>query len=46
MKVLRGDEWGIKGDLVLKERKVYVPKNDVLRLEVIWLHYDILVARY
>ena len=24
---LRGDEWEIEGDLVLKERKVYIPKN-------------------
>jgi len=43
---LRGNEWQIEGDLVLKEGKVYVPKNEELRAEVIQLHYDILVAGY
>jgi len=32
---MRSDEWKIEGDLVLKERKMYVPKNKKLRLEVI-----------
>jgi len=44
VKELRGNEWKIEGDLVLKERKVYVPKDEELRVEVIWLHYDILAA--
>jgi len=26
---------------VLKEGKVYVPKDKELRVEVIWLHYDV-----
>jgi len=26
---------------VLKEGKIYVPKNEVLRVEIIWLHHDI-----
>jgi len=26
--------------------KVYVLKNEKLRVEIIWLHHDILVARY
>ena len=30
----------MKGDLVLKERKVYIPKNEELRMEIIWLHHD------
>ena len=29
---------------MLKEGKVYVPKDEELRAEIIWLHYDILVA--
>ena len=41
VKELRGNEWKIEGDLVLKEGKVYVPKNKELRTEVIWLHHDI-----
>ena len=43
---LRDDEWEIKGELVLKEEKVYVPKNEELRIEVIWLYHDIPVAGY
>ena len=35
VKVLRGNEWEIERDLVLKREKVYVQKNEVLRLEVI-----------
>ena len=31
---------------MLKEGKVYVPKNEELRVEIIWLHHDILVARH
>jgi len=44
VKVLWGDEWQIKGDLVLKEGKVYVPKDMELRTEIIWLYHDVLVA--
>jgi len=31
---------------VLKEGKVYVPKDEELRMEIIQLHHDVLVARY
>jgi len=44
VKVLQGDEWQIEGDLVLKEGKVYVPKDRQLRAEIIWLHYDVPVV--
>jgi len=46
VKVLRGEEWQIKGDLVLKEDKVYVIKDEGLRTKIIQLHHDILVAEY
>ena len=46
VKVVRGDEWQIEGDLVLKEEKVYVPKDKMLRKEIIQLHHDIPIARY
>ena len=46
VKELRGDKWKIKEDLVLKKGKVYVPKDEGLRAEVIWLHHDVLVVRY
>ena len=35
VEVLRGDEWKIEGELVLKEGKVYMLKDGELRLEVI-----------
>ena len=35
IKVLQGDEWQIDGDLMLKEEKVYVLKNEKLRIEII-----------
>ena len=41
VKELRGNEWQIEGDLVLKERKVYVLKDEELRAEVIQLHHDV-----
>ena len=46
MKVLQGDKWQIEEDLVLKEEKIYVPKDRELRAEIIQLHHDILVAGY
>ena len=44
VKVVREEEWQIEGDLVLKEGKVYVLKNEELRVEIIQLHHDILVV--
>ena len=44
VKELRGEEQKIEGDLVLKEGKIYVPKDVELRVEIIQLHYDVLVA--
>jgi len=44
VKILRRKEWQIEGDLVLKERKVYVLKDEALRIEIIQLYHDILVA--
>ena len=44
VKVVREEEWQIEEDLVLKEGKVYVLKNEELRVEIIQLHHDILVA--
>ena len=46
VKELRGNEWKIEGDLVLKEGKVYVPKDEELRAEVIQLHHDVPVAEH
>ena len=35
VRTLRGNEWEIERDLILKEEKVYVLKNKKLKLEVI-----------
>ena len=35
VKELQGDEWKIEGDLVIKEGKIYVSKDEELRVEVI-----------
>ena len=32
---MRNKEWQIEDDLVLKEEKVYIPRDDKLRLEII-----------
>ena len=44
VKELRGNEWKIEGELVLKEGKIYVPKDEELRAEVIRLHHDVPAA--
>ena len=46
VKELRGEEWKIKAELVLKEGKIYVPKNVELRSEIIQLHYDMPIVGY
>jgi len=33
--VLKGDEWQVEGDLVLKKGKVYILKNEKLKVEII-----------
>ena len=40
VKTLRNEEWQIEDGLVLKEGKVYVPKDEKLRVEIIQLHHD------
>ena len=44
VKVLRNEEWQIENNLVLKEEKIYVPRDEKLRLEIIWLHHNIPIA--
>ena len=46
VKELRGNEWKIEGDIVLKEGKIYVLKNKELRVEVIRLHHDVPAAEH
>ena len=44
VKVLRDEEWQIEDDLVLKEGKVYMPRDEKLRLVIIQLHHNMLIA--
>ena len=44
VKVVREDEQQMEGELVLKENKVYVPKDEKLRAAIFQLHYNISVA--
>ena len=43
---MKGDEWQVEEDLVLKKGKVYVLKDKKLKVEIIWLHHNVLVAEY
>jgi len=43
VKMLRDKEWREIDNIMYKKRKVYVPKDDKLRAEIIRLHHDILV---
>ena len=44
VKMLRNEEWQIEEGLVLNEGRVYVPKDEKLRVEIIQLHHDIPIA--
>ena len=44
VKMLQEEEWQIERELVLKEEKVYVPKNEKLKAEIIQLYHDVPVA--
>ena len=46
VKTLRDEEWQIEEGLVLKEKRVYVPKDEKLRIEIIQLHYDTPIAEH
>ena len=45
-KTLRDEELQIEEGLVLKEGRVYVPKVEKLRVEIIWLYHDTPIAGY
>ena len=46
VKMLGGDEWQIKKELVLKKEKVYMLKDKKSRVEIIQLHYNVLVVEH
>ena len=43
---MRNKKYQIEDKLVLREKKIYVSKDESLRLEIIWLHYDTLIVGY
>ena len=43
VKMLRDEEWREVNGVIYKEKKVYVPKDNKLRAEIIRLHHDMLV---
>ena len=46
IKAVRGEEWQLEEDLILKKGQVYVPKDEELRIEIIQLHHNIPVAEH
>jgi len=40
VKMLRDEEWREENGVMYKEGKVYVPKDEKLRVEIIRLHHD------
>ena len=46
VKMIREEEWQIEEGLVLKEGRVYVPKDEKLRVEIIQLYHDMPIAEH
>jgi len=46
VKMLRDEEWREVDGIIYKEEKVYVPKDNILRMEIIRLYHNTLVERY
>ena len=44
VKAIQGEEWWIEEELVLKKKKIYIPKDKELRAEIIQLHHNISVV--
>jgi len=44
VKTIREEEWQIEEGLVLKEGRVYVPRDEKLRVEIIRLYHDMPIA--
>ena len=42
--MLRDEEWREVDGIMYKEEKIYVPKDEHLRTEIIWLYYDMPVG--
>jgi len=46
IKILRDKEWREVDDVMYKEGKVYMPKDEKLRAEIVRLHHDTLIGEH
>ena len=46
VKMLRDEEWREVDGVIYKEKKIYIPKDDKLRVEIIILHHDMPVGEH
>jgi len=46
VKILRNKEWREVNSIIYKERKIYIPKDNILRAEIIRLHHNIPVGEH
>jgi len=46
VKMLRDEEWREVDSVIYKEKKIYIPKDDKLRVEIIILHHDMPVGEH
>ena len=46
VKILRDEEWREVNSIIYKKGKLYIPKDEKLRAEIIQLYYDTLVEGY
>jgi len=44
--MLRDEEWREENSIMYKEGKMYIPKDNILRAEIIRLHYNTPVGGY
>jgi len=44
VKMLRDKEWREVNGIMYKERKIYIPRNEKLRVEIIQLHHNMPVG--
>jgi len=40
VKILRGEEWREEDSIIYKKKKMYVPKDNILKAEIIRLHHN------
>jgi len=46
VKVLRNEEWREVDGIMYKEEKIYIPKDEKLRAEIVRLHHDMPIGEH